>query len=159
MWSSNVKKQSICHHSWPCLVCPHGVLNCPRCCRPLHGSQQINQQWSLLTLRWDWWHLFYKSLLTYFFMTRKRVRLLPKPAGFSLAGSTSGYSSCAPGSNGTSAVKARDTLITLGCADTLLGRTPKYLNIQRSQPLSIRPTPCFRPAGLGIDENKKTWRL
>lgn len=44
---------------------------------------------------------------SYFFMTRKSVRLLPRPAGLSLAGSTSGYSSWAPGSRGTSAVNAR----------------------------------------------------
>lgn len=71
--------------------------------------------------------------MSHFFMTKKSVRLLPRPAGFSLAGSTSGYSSLAPGSSGTSAVKARCTLITLGCADNLLGRTPKYLHVHRSQ--------------------------
>lgn len=71
----------------------------------------------------------------YFFMTRKRVRLLPRPAGLSLAGSTSGYSSWAPGSSGTSAVKARCTLITLGCADTLLGRTPNSLQVERPESL------------------------
>lgn len=70
---------------------------------------------------------------SYFFMTRKRVRLLPRPAGLSLAGSTSGYSSWAPGSSGTSAVKARWTVITLGCADNLLGKTPKCLHAQGSQ--------------------------
>lgn len=70
---------------------------------------------------------------SYFFMTRKRVRLLPRPAGLSLAGSTSGYSSWAPGSNGTSAVKARHTLITLGCADNLLGSTPKCLHVEKSK--------------------------
>lgn len=75
--------------------------------------------------------------LSYFFMTRKRVRLLPRPAGLSLAGSTSGYSSWAPGSNGTSAVKARYTLITLGCADTLLGRTPNCLNVDRDEITAI----------------------
>lgn len=68
-------------------------------------------------------------------MTRKRVRLLPRPAGLSLAGSTSGYSSWAPGSSGTSAVKARCTLITLGCADTLLGRTPNSLQVERPESL------------------------
>lgn len=72
----------------------------------------------------------------YFFMTRKRVRLLPRPAGLSLAGSTSGYSSWAPGSSGTSAVKARCTLITLGCADTLLGRTPNSLQVERPESLT-----------------------
>lgn len=65
---------------------------------------------------------------TYFFMTKKSVRLLPRPAGFSLAGSTSGYSSLAPGNRGTSAVKARCTVITLGCTDSLLGSTPKSLH-------------------------------
>lgn len=65
---------------------------------------------------------------TYFFMTKKSVRLLPRPAGFSLAGSTSGYSSWAPGNSGTSAVKARCTVITLGCTDSLLGSTPKSLH-------------------------------
>ena len=61
------------------------------------------------------------------------MKSLARPAGFSLGGSPAGYSSRAPGSSGTSAVKARHTVITLGCADTLLGRTPKSLNVERER--------------------------
>lgn len=71
----------------------------------------------------------------YFFMTRNRVRLLPRPSGLSLAGRTSGYSSWAPGRRGTSAVNARNTLITLGWAETLLGTSPKYL---QNRPTEIK---------------------
>lgn len=87
-------------------------------------------------------------------MTRKRVRLLPRPVGLSLGGKTSGYSSWAPGSNGTSAVKARYTRITLGCADTLLGRTPKCLHVEKSQPF-ISTFPILRSPLWG--RNKKNW--
>lgn len=64
---------------------------------------------------------------SYFFMTKKSVQLLPRPAGWSLAGSMSGYSSRAPGSNGTSAVNTRHTLTTFGCAASPRGETPKCL--------------------------------
>lgn len=64
---------------------------------------------------------------SYFFMTRKRVWLLPRPVGLSLAGRTAGYSSKALGRSGTSAVKARYTRITLGWAGTLLSVFPKSL--------------------------------
>ncbi len=65
--------------------------------------------------------------IPHFFMTRNSVRLLPKPSGLSRAGRTSGYSSWAPGSSGTSAVKARYTVITLGWAVSFLGTVPKWL--------------------------------
>lgn len=64
-------------------------------------------------------------LVSYFFMTRNSVWLLPRPAGLSLAGRAAGYSSKALGRSGTAAVKARYTRITLGWAVTLLGVFPK----------------------------------
>lgn len=77
-------------------------------------------------------HFYVVFTQSYFFMTKKRVRLLPRPAGLSLAGSMSGYSSRAPGSNGTSAVNTRHTLTMFGCAANPLGETPKCLQAQSS---------------------------
>lgn len=69
-------------------------------------------------------------------MTKKRVRSLPRPTGLSLTGSMSGYSSRAPGSNGTWAMNARHTLMTLGCTASPFGATPKCLHTKSSHSAS-----------------------
>lgn len=84
----------------------------------------------------------YTDTTAYFFMTKNRVRLFPMPMGLSRVGNTSGYSSIAPGSWGTSAVNARYTLITLGCAGTVFGTNPKCLQGKPNKLISNHSHPC-----------------